>query len=63
MDKKSNKIKVTLKRSTNRRIKAHKACVAGLGLRHIGQTVTVDDTPENRGMINKASYMLVVEGV
>ncbi|MEE8320368.1 MAG: 50S ribosomal protein L30 [Gammaproteobacteria bacterium] len=63
MDKKSNKIKVTLKRSTNRRIKAHKACVAGLGLRRIGQTVTVDDTPENRGMINKASYMLVVEGV
>ena len=63
MGKKSNKIKVTLKRSTNRRIKAHKACVAGLGLRRIGQTVTVDDTPENRGMINKASYMLVVEGV
>jgi len=63
MNRKSNKIKVTLNRSTNRRIKAHKACVAGLGLRRVGQTVTVDDTPENRGMINKVSYMLVVEGV
>jgi large subunit ribosomal protein L30 len=59
----ANKIKVTLKKSTIRRIAKHKACVSGLGLRRIGHTVTVDDTPENRGMINKVSYMLAVEEV
>jgi len=33
----------------------------GLGLRRIGHTVTVADTPSNRGMINAASHMLKVE--
>ena len=61
MAKKDKTVKVTLKRSTNRRIAGHKACVAGLGLRRIGHTVTVKDTPENRGMINKVSYLLSVE--
>ena len=56
-----SKIKVTLVRSTSGRLKNHKACVAGLGLRRIHQTVEVIDTPENRGMINKAYYMLRVE--
>lgn len=54
-------IKVTLKRSTCKRLASHKACVAGLGLRRIGHTVTVNDTPENRGMINKVAYMLNIE--
>ncbi|MCC5859741.1 MAG: 50S ribosomal protein L30 [Ectothiorhodospiraceae bacterium] len=57
------KLKVTLRRSTNGRLASHKACVAGLGLRRMHQTVTVIDTPENRGMINKVSYMLQVEEV
>ena len=61
--KSSNKIKVTLTKSTIRRQEKHKACVSGLGLRRVGHTVTVDDTPENRGMINKVSYMLAVEEV
>jgi len=55
------KLKVTLIRSTNKRLKSHKACVAGLGIRRMHQTVEVIDTPENRGMINKAYYMLRVE--
>ena len=54
-------IKVTLVKSKNGRLKSHKACVAGLGLRRMHQTVTVIDTPENRGMINKVSYLLKVE--
>ena len=54
-------IKVTLVKSVHRRLRKHKACVAGLGLRKIRQTVEVIDTPENRGMINKASYLLSVE--
>ncbi len=58
---KKKQISVTLKRSINRRVAAHKACVKGLGLRRIGHTVTVQDTPENRGMINKVNYLLAVE--
>ena len=57
----ANKIKVTLVKSRHGRLKAHKACVAGLGLRRMNQTVEVIDTPENRGMINKVSYLLRVE--
>ncbi|QMT40223.1 50S ribosomal protein L30 [Neisseria shayeganii] len=56
------KIKVTLVRSLIGTIKSHRACVKGLGLRHREHTVEVLDTPENRGMINKVSYLLKVEG-
>ncbi len=58
---KNKQLKVTLVRSVNGRIASHKACVAGLGLRRIRHTVTVADTPENRGMINKVAYLLSVE--
>jgi large subunit ribosomal protein L30 len=59
---KQKMIKVTLTKSTIGRLKSHKACVAGLGLRRIRHTVEVIDTPENRGMINKVSYMVSVVG-
>ena len=55
-------VKVTLIKSTIGRLANHKACVRGLGLRRIGHTVEVLDTPENRGMINTAYYLLKVEG-
>ncbi len=55
------KLKVTLVRSTIGRLKAHKACVSGLGIRRMHQTVVVEDTPSNRGMINAVQYMLKVE--
>ena len=55
------KIKVTLIKSKHGRLKAHRACIMGLGLRKIRQTVTVMDTPENRGMINKISYLVSTE--
>lgn len=54
-------IKVTQTRSSNGRLKAHKACVAGLGLRRINHTVEVEDTPSVRGMINSVSYLVSVE--
>lgn len=57
----ANKLKVQLVRSMHGRIKRHQACVRGLGLRRMHQTVEVVDTPENRGMINRVSYMLKVE--
>lgn len=55
------KLKVTLVRSPAGRIAAHRACVSGLGLRKIRQSVIVADTPENRGMIHRAAYLLQVE--
>lgn len=57
----ADKVKITLVRSTIGRLAAHKACVSGLGLRRMHQTVVVDNTPENRGMINTVSYLLKVE--
>jgi large subunit ribosomal protein L30 len=60
---KPKELKVTLVKSKHGRLKSHKACVAGLGLRKIHQSVTVADTPENRGMINRISYMIAVEEV
>ncbi len=60
---KPKELKVTLVKSKYGRLKKHKACVAGLGLRRMHQTVQVADTPENRGMINRISYLLRVEEV
>ena len=56
-------LKVTLLKSKFGRLKSHRACVAGLGLRRIRHSVMVFDTPENRGMINKVSYLVSVEEV
>ena len=56
-----NTIKLTLVRSMNGRLQSHKDTVRGLGLRRMHHSVEVSDTPENRGMINKVSYMLKVE--
>lgn len=58
-----NKISVTMTKSRFGRLPRHQACLKGLGLRKINQTVVVLDTPENRGMINKISYMLRFEEV
>ncbi|MFK5950760.1 MAG: 50S ribosomal protein L30 [Methylococcales bacterium] len=55
------KLSVTMTKSKIGRLKSHQACLKGLGLRKIRHTVEVIDTPENRGMINKVSYMLNVE--
>ncbi|MGB1756919.1 MAG: 50S ribosomal protein L30, partial [Pseudomonadales bacterium] len=54
---------VTLTKSKNGRLKSHKACVAGLGLRKIRQSSILEDTPAVRGMINKVAYMVSVEEI
>jgi large subunit ribosomal protein L30 len=54
------KIKVQLVKSTIGRLPAHKACVAGLGLRRMNHIVEVEDTVCTRGMINKVYYMVKV---
>ncbi len=55
------KIRVTLIKSRFGRLKRHRDCVRGLGLRRMHHTVEVEDTPCTRGMINRISYMLKVE--
>ena len=54
-------IRVTLLKSRFGRTPGHAECAAGLGLRRRHQTVTVADTPENRGMIAAIGYMVRVE--
>ena len=53
---------ITLIKSPIGRLKNHKASIAGLGLRKIGQTVEVEDSPAVRGMIKQVAYLLKVEG-
>ena len=54
-------VKITLVKSLIGRLEAHKACARGLGLRKIGQTIEVNATPENLGMINRINYLLKFE--
>lgn len=56
-----NLLSVTMTKSKIGRLPDHLKCLKGLGLRKIRQTVMVLDTAENRGMINKISYMVKVE--
>jgi large subunit ribosomal protein L30 len=54
-------IQVTLVRSLHGQLSNIANSARGLGLRRIGHTVVVADTPSNRGMVNTASHMLKVE--
>jgi len=54
-------IKVTQVKSTAGRLRNHRACMAGLGLRRIGHTVELEDTPAVRGMISRVNYLVRVE--
>jgi large subunit ribosomal protein L30 len=57
----AEKVKVTLIKSLHGQLANIAASARGLGLRRIRHTVTVADTPENRGMINAAVHLLKVE--
>ena len=61
MAKAGKQLRITLRRSLHGRLRKHQACVRGLGLRRIRQSVTVPATPENLGMARKVSYMLDIE--
>ena len=58
----SKNIQIKLIKSGIGRIKIHKLCIQGLGFKKLNQVVTVEDTPSNRGMINKISDMVEVVG-
>jgi len=57
----AEKVKVTLIKSLHGQLANIAASARGLGLRRIRHTVTVADTPQNRGMINTAVHLLKVE--
>ena len=56
-----SKIMITLKKSLIGRKPSHIATASALGLRKINKTVTVNDNPAIRGMVNKIQYLLSVE--
>ena len=57
---KNKTIKIKLVKSGIGRMQNHKLCVKGLGFKKVSQIVEVEDTPSNRGMINKISDMLEI---
>jgi large subunit ribosomal protein L30 len=54
-------LRITLVHSPIGSKEAHRACVRGLGLRRLRQTVELPDTPANRGMIDRVSYLVKYE--
>ncbi|HUN27509.1 MAG TPA: 50S ribosomal protein L30 [Steroidobacteraceae bacterium] len=59
----ADQLRVTLVKSRHGQLANIAASVRGLGLRRRQQSVTVANTPENRGMIAKAGHLLKVEGL
>ena len=57
----TDSLKVTLIKSLAGQLANIRNSARGLGLRRIGHSVVVADTPANRGMMNAASHMLKVE--
>ena len=54
-------IKVTLVKSLYGQLANIADSARGLGLRRIGHTVVVADTPSNRGMVHTATHLLKIE--
>tara|TARA_A100001388_G_scaffold235632_1_gene189329 strand:- start:1699 stop:1881 length:183 start_codon:yes stop_codon:yes gene_type:complete len=57
------KIKVTQIKSLIGRKKNHRLSIKGLGLRKIGDSRVLEDTPSVRGMVNQVNYLLNIEEV
>ena len=58
---KEKTITLKLVKSGIGRMKRHKLCIKGLGFKKLNQTVTVLDTPSNRGLVNKISDMIEIQ--
>ena len=56
-------VRITLIKGIVRRLPVHRANVAALGLRKIGQTVEHNLTPSIQGMINAVKDMVKVEEI
>jgi large subunit ribosomal protein L30 len=55
-------LRVTQLRSRNGSDKRQRDTLRSLGLRRIGHTVEVSDTPQIRGMLHKVRHLVEVEG-
>ena len=58
---KDKTINIKLVKSGIGRMRNHKLCIKGLGFKKLNQTVSVLDTPSNRGMIKKISDMVEIQ--
>jgi large subunit ribosomal protein L30 len=58
---KEKTINIKLVKSVIGRMRNHKLCIKGLGFKKLNQTVSVLDTPSNRGMIKKISDMVEIQ--
>lgn len=54
-------LKITQVRSTIRQHRQHKRTLEALGLRRMHQSVTMEDTPQVRGMVNRVQHLVQVE--
>lgn len=59
----AKKLKFTQVRGTVKKSKRKRRTLEALGLRRIRHTVTHDDTPQIRGMVNAVQHMVDVEEV
>jgi large subunit ribosomal protein L30 len=57
----AKKLRITLVKSTIGFDRKQDKVVTGLGLRRLGHTVELADTPETRGMIHKVRHLVTVE--
>jgi len=55
-------MKVTQVKSTNGADKSQRATMRSLGLRRIGHTVEVKDTPQSKGMLHKIRHLVTTDG-
>lgn len=57
----SSKIKVTLVKSMIGKPEKHRKILHGLGLRKLNKSISLEDTPTNRGMVSKVSHLVKLE--
>jgi large subunit ribosomal protein L30 len=57
----ATKIVVTQLRGLSHKSEAQRLIIKGLGLRRIGHTVELRDTPAIRGMVEKVQHLVAVE--
>jgi len=55
------RLKVTQTKSKNGANHAQRETLRSLGLRRIGQTVELKDTPQARGMVHRVRHLIKVE--
>ncbi len=63
MAKANKQLKITLNRSLIGKNQQQRQIIEALGLKKIGQSVTRQDTPAIRGIIQKVGFMLKVEEI